>query len=110
MSEAAKIKQGWDKATSYEITDQDIERARLLLGVDTAAKTREYIQTATIDNIRNFAAGGRNDNPLHCDPCYGRKTRWGDVIAPGMMAGVINSPMRGDPMSDELKAQTKSLF
>jgi len=27
-----------------------------------------------------------------------------------MMAGIINSPMRGDPISAELKARTKSLF
>lgn len=104
------IEKEWDKAVSYALTDEDIERARLLLGVDTPKATREYIQTATIDNIRNFAFGCGNDNPLHCDPDYARRTRWGSVIAPGMMAGVINSPMRGDPISAELKAKTKSMF
>jgi len=104
------IAKDWDKAVSYAITDADIERAKLLVGVDVAAKTREYIQIATTDNIRNFAHGCGNDNPLHCDPDYGRKTRWGSVIAPGMMAGVINAPMNGDPMSAELKERTKSLF
>ncbi|MBV9995857.1 MAG: MaoC family dehydratase N-terminal domain-containing protein [Caulobacteraceae bacterium] len=104
------VKDDWEKAVSYRITDEDIERARLLLGVDTASKTREYIQTATLDNIRNFAHGCGNDNPLHCDPDYARRTRWGSVIAPGMMAGVINAPMLGDPVDPELKARTKSLF
>jgi acyl dehydratase len=104
------IQKDWDKAVSYAITDEDIERAKLLLDVDLPHSSREYIQTATTDNIRNFAVGCGNDNPLHCKPEYGAKTRWGSVIAPGMMAGVINSPMRGDPIDPELKARTKSLF
>jgi acyl dehydratase len=100
----------WQKAVDYSITDHDIERQRKLLGFDQAAKTREYIQTATTDNIRNFAHGVGDPNPLFCDPDYARTTRWGGVIAPGMMAGVINSPMKGDPTPDEVKALSKSLF
>ena len=93
----------WQKAVDYEITDEDIERQRALLGFDQAAKTREYIQTATEDNIRNFAHGCGDDNPLFTDPDYARKTRWGGIIAPGMMTGVINRPMLGDPVPDEIK-------
>jgi acyl dehydratase len=108
----ADIKQSeeWKKAVAYEITDYDIERQRGLVGYDQAASTREYIQTATVDNIRNFAHGCGDDNPLFCDPAYARSTRWGGVIAPGMMAGVINKPMRGDPTPDDIKALKKSLF
>ena len=76
------VKQDWEKATAYALTDEDIERAKLLLGADVASREREYIQTATTDNIRNFAHGCGNDNPLHCDPEYGETTRWGSVIAP----------------------------
>jgi len=100
----------WKQATEYTITDNDIDRARLLIGVDVANKHREYVQTATYDSIRNFTVGAGNDNPLHCDPHYARRTRWGDVIAPGMMAGIINKPMLGDPMPEDIKARTKSLF
>jgi acyl dehydratase len=100
----------WDAATSYSIKDEDIERARLLLGVDIASSAGEYIRTASYDAIRNFAHGCGNDNPLFCDPAYARGTRWGNVIAPGMMAGIINSPMAGDPIDPELKAKTKSIF
>ena len=115
MSEAtdkakASIEEDWEKAVNYAITDNDIERAKLLLGVDVASKIREYIQTPTTDNIRNFAIGCGNDNPLHCDPAYGAASRWGSVIAPGMMAGVINAPMLGYPMDRDLKTRTKSLF
>lgn len=100
----------WQQAVAYEITDQDIERQRQLLGYDQAAKTREYIQTATTDNIRNFAHGCGDDNPLFCDPHYARKSRWGGVIAPGMMCAQINKPMLGDPVPDDIKALRKSLF
>ena len=100
----------WRKAVEYTITDEDIARAEKLTGYDEASREREYIQTATTDTIRNFAHGVGNDNPLHCDPDYARGTRWGAVIAPGMMAGVINSPMKGDRAPDEIKALRKSLF
>jgi acyl dehydratase len=100
----------WKKAVEYQISDHDIERQMKLLGFYEAARTREYIQTATVDTIRNFAHGCGNDDPLHCDPDYAKGTRWGSVIAPGMMAGVINTPMKGDPVPDEIKALRKSLF
>jgi acyl dehydratase len=100
----------WQKAVDYEITDHDIERQRKLLGFDQAAKTREYIQTATEDNIRNFAHGCGDDNPLYCDPHYAAGTRWGSMIAPAMMVAQINKPMLGDSVPDEIKALRKSLF
>lgn len=105
-----KESEEWQKAVAYEITDADIERQRKLLGFDQAAKTREYITTATEDNIRNFAHGMGDDKPLYTDPHYAKKTRWGSVIAPGMMAGIINRPLKGDPVPDEIKALKKSLF
>jgi acyl dehydratase len=104
------VKQDWEKATAYTLTDDDIERAKLLLGADLASREREYVTTASLDSIRNFALGCGNDNPLHVDPEYGETTRWGSVIAPTMMAGIINKPLLGDPMDAELKARTKSLF
>ena len=112
MTVVEDIKQSdeWKKAVDYAITDEDIERQEKLLGYNQAAKTREYIQTATEDNIRNFAHGCGDDNPLFCDPHYARGTRWGSVIAPGMMSGVINAPMNGDPVPDHIKALRKSLF
>jgi acyl dehydratase len=113
MAETAideSIRKDWEKATQYTISDEDIERAKLLIGVDTAVKHQEYVSTVNTDQIRNFANGVGNDNPLHRDPDYARTTRWGGVIAPAMMAGIINAPLLGDPMPDEVKARTKSLF
>jgi acyl dehydratase len=109
-AETLKQSEEWKKAVEYEITDHDIERQKKLLGHMQAAKTREYNQTATIDNIRNFAHGCGDDNPLFCDPDYAAGTRWGSVIAPGMMAGILNKPMKGDPVPDEIRVLRKSLF
>lgn len=100
----------WRQATNYTFKDEDIERAHALTGYDQASRDMEYVQTATPDAIRNFAHGAGNDNPLFCDPAYGAGTRWGSVIAPGMMAGIINAPMKGDPAPDWVKAARKSLF
>jgi acyl dehydratase len=106
----ATIEREWEKATSYTFSDDDIERARLLIGIDVASGAREYVTTTTWDNIRNFAHGAGNDNPLHCDVAYGQTTRWGSIIAPSMMAGIINMPLSGDKIDPEIKARTKSLF
>ena len=100
----------WQKATDYQITDEDIERQMKLLGFMSPSKHREYNQTATVDNIRNWSHGCGDDNPLYCDPDYAAGTRWGGVIAPGMMIGSVNSPMKGDPTPDEIKRLRKSLF
>jgi len=113
VSEAkTDIKQSeeWQKATAYEITDHDIDRQRQLLGWDEPSKMADYVQTASVDSIRNWSYGCGDDNPLFCDPAYARKTRWGSVIAPGMMVGQINRPLLGDPTPDHIKALKKSLF
>lgn len=104
------ISEDFKKATAYELTDHDIERAGKLLHIDLAARDQEQIGTASVDNIRSFAFACGSDNPLFCDPDYAAGTRWGSVIAPGMMAGIINRPMLGDPPSAEYKANNKSLF
>ena len=114
MTEQSKsdIKQSeeWQKAVDYAITDHDIERQTKLLGYMEPSKLREYVQTATTDNIRNFAHGCGDDNPLYCDPDYAKGRRWGSVIAHPMMVGQINAPMKGDKPSDEIRALKKSLF
>ena len=67
MSEAkTDIKQSdeWQKAVDYEILDSDIERQRKLIGVWEPMKSAEYVQTASVDSIRNWAYGCGDDNPL----------------------------------------------
>ncbi len=105
-----ELEKDFEEAISYEMTDHDIERSHLLLGIDTGNRNRELNATATMDAIRNWSLGTGDPNPLYTDEDYGTTTRWGTQIGHGTMAGHIKSPMLGDPVPDEIKAQTKSLF
>ena len=99
-----------DEAVEYKLTDSDIERAELLLGIDLASRMREHHACVSTDGIRNFAVGNGDDNPLFCDPQYAAGSRWGGSIAPNCMLQMCNMPMLGDPLSPELKKQTRGLF
>lgn len=98
------------KAIQYELTDADLERAKLLIGLNTATRNRELYSIATPDALRNWSLGVGDDNPLFTDETYGPTTRWGTQIGHGTMAGHVKTPMLGDPIPAEVKAQTKSLF
>jgi acyl dehydratase len=100
----------WSEATGAKITPEHIERARLLIGFDEAAHIREHVATAQQDNIRNFALAYGCDNPLHCEPDYARKTRWGDVVAPGPMAITMGAGLRSDPRPEAMARAKKGLF
>jgi acyl dehydratase len=99
-----------DSLVEHVIAESDIERAKSLVGVELASSEKQYLQSASEDAIRNFAVGCGDDNPLYCDPGYGKGTRWGGQIASNMMQVVINKPMLGDPMPAELKKARKGLF
>lgn len=94
----------------YEIKDEDIERARLLLGRDAPQGSREYYSHVNPDGIRNFARGYGDDNPLFNDPDYGRYTRWGSQIAPPMIHICLSNPTYGDPIPEDIRKKTKGLF
>lgn len=106
----AELEKEFEKALQYELTDADIERARLLLGIDEPNKARELHSVATPDAIRNWALGVGDDNPLYVDESYGPATRWGSQIGHGTQMGHIKTPMVGDPIPEEIRKQTKSLF
>ena len=104
------VAEEFERATDARLTDEDIERARLLLGVDVGSRFREHLTVATEDAIHNYAHGVGDDNPLYCDPGYGTRSRWGGQIGPNIMAGMVNTPLRSDPIPADIKARTKSLF
>ncbi|MET7770965.1 MaoC family dehydratase N-terminal domain-containing protein [Nocardia sp. NPDC005366] len=104
------IDEEFEKNTGAELLDDDIERAKGLIGINLASKHHELISTATYDSIRNFAMGVGDDNPLYVDEDYGTTTRWGDQIAPNSMSQIIGAPMYGDPMPEDAKRLAKSLF
>ena len=106
----ASVADGFEKATACKLTDEDIDRARLLLGHDIPNKSRELFSVASPDAIRNWARGMGDDNPLYTDETYGPVTRWGSQIAHGTMVGHVKTPMLGDPLPDDIKKRTKSVF
>ena len=106
----AELEKEFEKALSYTLDDGDIDRARLLLGVDVASRARELNCEANTDSLRNWAMGVGDDNPLYIDEDYGRATRWGSQVGHGTQMGHLKSPMYGDPIPEELRQQTKSLF
>jgi acyl dehydratase len=63
------------------ITDQALDalRARKDQRIENTAEP--WCHEATRDNIRHYAHGIGDDNPLWCDPGYAAKTRFGDIVA-----------------------------
>ena len=104
------VNEEFEKAVAYELTDEDIERAKLLIGVDTPGRRREHISVATPDAIRNWAMGMGDDNPLHVDEDYGPTTRWGTQVASPHVHRPSQGALRGDPVPEEIAKATKGLF
>ncbi len=63
------------------ITDQALDDLRSRIGIKIEKTLEPWCHEATRDNIRHYAHGIGDDNPLWCDPAYGRATRYGDIIA-----------------------------
>ena len=105
-----KLEKEFEEALKYELKDDDIERAKLLVGVNVASRSREHFSKATPDAIRNWARGMGDDNPLYTEEDYGPTTRWGSQIGHGTMVGHIKTPMYGDPMPEDIKKATRKLF
>ena len=104
---SAELEAEFEQALQYHLTDEDIERARVLLGIDTASRHRELYSVATPDAIRNWALGVGDDNPLYTDEEYGPTTRWGTQIGHGTMVGHVKTPdaRRPDPRRDQAADQ-----
>lgn len=48
----------WQKAVSYEIRDEDIERQKQMIGFEEPGKMAQYAQALSYDSIRNWSYGG----------------------------------------------------
>ena len=64
------------------ITDQILHELRKLIDVPIEDSLEPWCYEATRDNIRHWAHGIGDDNPLWCDPAYASKTQYGRVVAP----------------------------
>ncbi|MBB5216503.1 FAS1-like dehydratase domain-containing protein [Parapusillimonas granuli] len=64
-----------------KITEHDLEALSRRIGVKITETVEPWCHEATRDNIRHYAHGIGDDNPLWCDPDYAAKTRHGGIIA-----------------------------
>jgi len=64
------------------ITDAALDDLRKRIGVKIGRTLEPWCYEATRDNIRHYAHGIGDDNPLWCDPDYAERSVYGGVIAP----------------------------
>jgi acyl dehydratase len=88
-----------------KITEADIERARLQIGVPKFSYNKPYNLNASSDVLSHFAWACGDDNPLWHDRAYGAKTRWRDQIAFPQFLHATGTNLTPKP-----DAQKKALF
>ena len=87
------------------LTDEGVERLKKRIGIQVNRATVPHNFEVTWDGSRHFANGYGDDNPLWCDPEYGKKTRWGGLIAPPNFLYTM-----GEGDAPPLSAETKALL
>lgn len=70
-----------NERTFPKITDEGLDDLRKRIGVKIGHTVEPWCHEATRDNIRHYAHGIGDDNPLWCDPDYAAKTKHGGIIA-----------------------------
>ena len=64
-----------------KITREGLDDLRKRIGVKIGATAEPWCHEATRDNIRHYAHGIGDDNPLWCDPDYAADTPNGGIVA-----------------------------
>ncbi|MGD0074882.1 MAG: MaoC family dehydratase N-terminal domain-containing protein [Candidatus Binataceae bacterium] len=77
------------------ITEKSLADLRKLIGVPIEDSLEPWCYEASRDNIRHWAHGIGDDNPLWCDPAYGAKSRYGCVLAPPSFIFPLNRAFSG---------------
>jgi acyl dehydratase len=70
-----------DERSFPKITEAGLDHLRERLGKTIENPPEPWCYEATRDNIRHYAHGIGDDNPLWCDPDYAAKTKFGGLIA-----------------------------
>jgi acyl dehydratase len=65
-----------------KITKEGLAELRRRIGEPIENTLEPWCYEATRDNIRHYAHGIGDDNPLWCNPAYAAKTRFHGIIAP----------------------------
>jgi acyl dehydratase len=64
-----------------KITEAALDELRGRIGKPIVGSLEPWCHEATRDNIRHYAHGIGDDNPLWCDPEYAAKSRFGTLVA-----------------------------
>jgi len=91
------------------LTPEKLQAMRQRIGMPFPDSLPPFNRVASEDTIYHYAVGNGDDNPLWCDPAYGRTTRWGSVIAPPLFIYTLGrnevpklpedlKHLRGDPL------------
>ncbi|HST75335.1 MAG TPA: MaoC family dehydratase N-terminal domain-containing protein [Acetobacteraceae bacterium] len=64
-----------------KITEAALDDLRRRIGVTIGDTLEPWCHEATRDNVRHYAHGIGDDNPLWCDPAYGEKSALGGMVA-----------------------------
>ena len=88
-----------------KLTDEAFARARRRLGVPQPLVRKCHNLEVTRDGTRHFAFGYGDDNPLYCDPEYGKNSRWGALIAPPGFCYTM-----GEDAAPAADAETKAIL
>ena len=77
------------------ITEQGLDDLRRRIGVKITDTLEPWCHEATRDDIRHYAHGIGDDNPLWCDPEYAATTRCGGLVAPPSFLFACNRIVSG---------------
>ena len=78
-----------------KITDDAIASLLRLRGVPITNMVEPWCYDASRDNIRHFAYGIGDDNPLWSDPAYAEGTKYGTIVAPPSFVLALNRILSG---------------
>lgn len=77
------------------ISDEAVELLRRAIGVPITDTVEPWCYEATRDNIRHYAHGIGDDNPLWCDPEYAQIGPYGTLVAPPSFVFALNRILSG---------------
>ena len=74
------------------ITEDGLARLRARIGIPEPNPQPPHYRCPGVDAFRHVAEAYGDDNPLWSDPEHAAATRWGGVIAPPALVGVLDKP------------------
>ncbi len=72
------------------ISERALDDLRALIGVKIAETVEPWCYEVTRDNIRHYAHGIGDDNPLWCDPAYAERSAHKTLLAPPSFLFALN--------------------